>query len=330
MVPDRRPIFDSGVQPQRSLTPQRILEVSDLGKHYRQGKRRIYAVQQVSLTLDAGEILAFLGPNGAGKTTTIKMIVGLVRPDTGQVRIQGWDPHRHPAALKQVGAVLEGNRNTYWRLTPLENLEYFGVLKGMPRWLARRRGLELLEQFDLMEKRSTPVQQFSRGMQQKLAIAVALIHSPRLLLLDEPTLGLDVEASEAVKELVRAIAKAGCSILLTTHQLDVAEELSDRVAIIRGGRLIAEKPTQALIQEFSGTAYRITVAAELTEAQHLTIQALGGMVEGQQIHLSGSAADLYGLFDILRPCPIVEVRQDQADLTQVFLKLVRDQATTGA
>ncbi|MEL7511116.1 MAG: ABC transporter ATP-binding protein, partial [Cyanobacteria bacterium J06554_3] len=187
-----------------------------LRKSYGRRKRRFEAVRDVSLHIAAGEVLAFLGPNGAGKTTTIKMIAGLIRPDAGWVRIAGLDPHRQPDALQGVGAVLEGNRNLYWRLTPLENLEYFGVLRKMPRKAARERGLELLEAFDLLDKRKDPVQKLSRGMQQKIAIAVALIHKPQLLLLDEPTLGLDVEAGETVKQLVRQVAASGCAILLTT------------------------------------------------------------------------------------------------------------------
>ncbi|MGD1952903.1 MAG: ABC transporter ATP-binding protein [Leptolyngbyaceae cyanobacterium] len=301
------------------------LDANHLKKSYGRGKRRFEAVRDVSLQLFAGEVLAFLGPNGAGKTTTIKMMSGLVRPDAGQVRIDGLDPHRQSGALKRVGAVLEGNRNLYWRLTPLENIEYFGGLRQVPRRIARQRGEHLLEQFGLSDKYKTPVQKLSRGMQQKLAIAVALVHQPTLLLLDEPTLGLDVEASETVKTLVRDVAAAGCAILLTTHQLDVAEELSDRVAIIRQGQIVAEQPTQELIQQFSGSTYRIDCGATVDPQRAQKITALGGTVASDQIHFSGDA--LYELLDILRPLPIKEIRQDQADLTDVFLSLIRNDRT---
>ncbi|MBE9069789.1 ABC transporter ATP-binding protein [Leptolyngbya cf. ectocarpi LEGE 11479] len=297
------------------------LDAKNLKKSYGRGKQRFDAVRDVSLRLCAGEVLAFLGPNGAGKTTTIKMIGGLVRPDAGQVNIDGLDPHRQSAALKRVGAVLEGNRNLYWRLTPLENIEYFGGLRQVPRRIARQRGEQLLEQFGLIDKRKTPVQKLSRGMQQKLAIAVALVHQPTLLLLDEPTLGLDVEASETVKTLVRNVAAAGCAILLTTHQLDVAEELSDRVAVIRQGQIIAEQSTQALIQQFSGSMYRIDCAQTIDNQRVGKIAALGGTVTDTQIHFHGDA--LYELLDILRPLPIKEIRQDRAALTDVFLALIR-------
>ena len=301
-----------------------VLATRDLTKTYGRGKGRFEAVKQVSLSLNQGQVLAFLGPNGAGKTTTIKMIAGLVRPDQGRVSIVGEDPHKQSRALRHIGAVLEGNRNLYWRLTPEENLEYFGVLRQMPRRVARRRGAELLAQFGLQDKRQTPVQKLSRGMQQKLAIAVALIHNPQLLLLDEPTLGLDVEASETVKSLVRQIAAEGRAILLTTHQLDVAEELSDRVAIIRQGRIIAEQSTQDLLQQFSGSTYHLEIEGELTPYQRQEAEALGAHLHQTGITFAGSPEALYTLLAVLRPLPISSVQRDRADLTQVFLKLVQD------
>jgi ABC-2 type transport system ATP-binding protein len=300
------------------------LEVENLRKTYRYGGKLVEAVRSVSLTLAAGEVLAFLGPNGAGKTTTIKMIAGLIRPDAGRVRIAGVDPHRNPEALQLVGAVLEGNRNLYWRLTPEENLEYFGVLKGLSRREARRRGRVLLERFDLLSKRRTTVQTLSRGMQQKLAIAVALVHQPKLLLLDEPTLGLDVEATQYVKGLVKAIASEGCAILLTTHQLDIAEELSSSVAIIQKGEIIACSPTRDLIRQFSGTAYTIEVEGELDSARVRVLQAVGANVQEETVVYMGSPEGLYQVFEALKPLPLVEVKKDSADLTEIFLKLVRE------
>jgi ABC-2 type transport system ATP-binding protein len=302
----------------------KALEVDNLKKTYRYGAALLEAVRSVSLTLATGEVLAFLGPNGAGKTTTIKMIAGLIRPDAGRVRIAGVDPHRNPEALRLLGAVLEGNRNLYWRLTPEENLEYFGVLKGLTHREARRRGRLLLERFDLLSKRRTTVQTLSRGMQQKLALAVALIHQPKLLLLDEPTLGLDVEATQNVKALVRSIANEGCAILLTTHQLDIAEELSDRVAIIQKGEIIAASPTRELIQQFSGTAYTIEVEGELDPARVRVLQGVGAEVQAGRVVYMGSPEGLYQVIEALKPLPLIQVKKDSADLTEIFLKLVRE------
>ncbi|HEY9629698.1 MAG TPA: ABC transporter ATP-binding protein [Coleofasciculaceae cyanobacterium] len=298
-----------------------VLEAVDLQKIYRNRQKTVAAVQEVSLTLAAKEVLAFLGPNGAGKTTTIKMIAGLILPDRGSVRIAGRDPHREPKALRSLGAVLEGNRNVYWRLTPEENLEYFGVLRGLTRQVAQQRAQVLLERFDLIDKRRSQVQKLSRGMQQKLAIAVSLIHDPQLLLLDEPTLGLDVEATASVKQLVREIAAEGRAILLTTHQLDIAEELSDRVAIINQGKIVIEEPTSELIRQFSGTAYRIELEQELDTDRAYKIGALGAVIEGNRVAVH-EVSLLYPILEILKPLPLVRLEKDRANLTEIFLKLV--------
>jgi ABC-2 type transport system ATP-binding protein len=301
----------------------RVLEAQHLRKTYRSQGKVLEAVQDVSLELSMGEVLAFLGPNGAGKTTTIKMIAGLILPDQGWVSIAGRNPHRDSRTLRSLGAVLEGNRNLYWRLTPQENLEYFGVLRGLTRRTAHQRGRELLERFGLADKQRTTVQTLSRGMQQKLAIAVALIHDPQLLLLDEPTLGLDVEATQTVKQLIREIAAEGRAILLTTHQLNIAEELSNRVAIIQKGKIAIEEPTSELIRQFSGTTYTIELEHPLSSEKVSKVQQLGGTLQGQQIYVRESD-ELYQILDVLKPLPFVRIYRDQANLTDIFLKLVRE------
>jgi ABC-2 type transport system ATP-binding protein len=310
----------------------KVLEVYHLQKTYRQGGKQVQAVVDVSLTLAAGEILAFLGPNGAGKTTTIKMIAGLIQPDAGSVRILGRDPHADPGALAQVGAVLEGNRNLYWRLTPLQNLEYFGVLRGLSPRTARQRGAELLETFGLGEKRDVAVQTLSRGMQQKVAIAVALLHQPALLLLDEPTLGLDVEAAQAVKSLIRQIAASGRAILLTTHQLDIAEALSDQVAVIERGIIIAQAPTQEMIRQFAGAAgsYRIELEQKLDPSRAERLAQQGVEILGShQLRFSGSSETLYQVLEILKPLPLLRIKREEADLTHIFLKLLKRRREQG-
>lgn len=298
-----------------------ILETQHLKKVYR-GRKTVSAVQDVSLQIAAGEVLAFLGSNGAGKTTTIKMIAGLILPDAGRVQVAGRDPHQDAKARRAIGAVLEGNRNVYWRLTPEENLVYFGVLRGLSQKVAQQRSRDLLERFELVDKRRSLVQTLSRGMQQKLAIAVALIHDPQLLLLDEPTLGLDIEATASVKRLIREIAGEGRAILLTTHQLDVAEELSDRVAIINQGEIVVEEPTSLLIRQFSGSAYLIELEQPLDAQRSSKLAGLGVRLQGTQIHVPESEA-LYQILEILRPLPLVRVEKEQANLADIFLKFVR-------
>ncbi|MGQ9836430.1 MAG: ABC transporter ATP-binding protein [Cyanobacteriota bacterium] len=304
----------------------KALEAQHLQKSYRQGGKTIPAVVDVSLTIAAGEVLAFLGPNGAGKTTTIKLIAGLIRPDAGTVRILGQDPYRDPQVLAQVGAVLEGNRNLYWRLTPLQNLEYFGVLRGLQAKTARQRGLELLETFGLMGKQGVAVQTLSRGMQQKLAIATALIHRPALLLLDEPTLGLDVEAAQTVKSLIRQVAAGGQAILLTTHHLDIAEVLSDQVAVIQQGMIIAQAPTRDLIRHFAGAAstYHIELEQAIDSERAAQLQSLGVVVEEpHRLRFTGSSEELYRVLARMNPTPLLSIKRAEADLTHIFLKLLK-------
>lgn len=300
-----------------------ILSAQSLQKTFHSGSKSVRAVQDVSLELYAGEVVAFLGPNGAGKTTTIKMIAGLILPDGGTVEVVGMNPHLNPRAMQQIGAVLEGSRNLYWKLTPEENIEYFGVLRGLTRRTARTQGNQLLERFELSHKRKIPVQELSRGMQQKVAIAVALVHRPRVLLLDEPTLGLDVEASEVVKEIVTNIAQEGCGILLTTHQLEIAEELSHRVLIIQQGQILVKEMTTTLIQQFSGTAYTIELPELLDADRQSKVALIGGAVEERMIFVHETEM-LYAVLSILKPLPILRISKERSRLSDIFLQLIRE------
>jgi ABC-2 type transport system ATP-binding protein len=300
-----------------------ILNARNLEKTFHGRGKSVRAVQDVSLQLYEGEVLAFLGPNGAGKTTTIKMIAGLILPDAGTVDIVGMNPHHNPRAMQQIGAVLEGSRNLYWKLTPEENIEYFGVLRGLTRSTARTRGQQLLERFELSHKRKTPVQALSRGMQQKVAISVALVHRPRVLLLDEPTLGLDVEASEVVKEIVTKIAQEGCGVLLTTHQLEIAEELSHRVMIIQQGQILVEESTTKLIQQFSGTAYAIELPEPLDSDRQSKVAVMGGVVEDRIIFVHETET-LYAVLSILEPLPLLRINKERSRLSDIFLQLIRE------
>ncbi|WP_105318363.1 ABC transporter ATP-binding protein [Thermus tenuipuniceus] len=289
------------------------------GLHKRFGT--LEAVRGVSLALRPGEVLAFLGKNGAGKTTTVKMLSGLLLPDRGEVRLLGKDPFRDPWALKHLGAVLEGNRNTYWRLTALENLVYFGVARGLRLAAARKRALALLEEYGLLEKAHTEVRHLSRGMQQKLALLQALVHDPEVLLLDEPTLGLDVETSLQMRDKIRALARGGKAILLTTHQLEVAEALAHRVAIVHRGEVVLEESKEALLARFAGEHYVLELEAPPPPGVLARLRALG--VEGEGPFLvRGDGEALWRVLEALKPLPLKKVAKAEADLLEVFLKVV--------
>jgi ABC-2 type transport system ATP-binding protein len=198
------------------------------------------AVKGIELTIGAGEFYGLLGPNGAGKTTTLRMIAGLLRPDAGTIEIFGIDALANPAAAKQLVAWLPDEPMLYDKLTPLEYLEFVAGLWRMDAGTAERRAQELLERLDLWAQRDERCEGFSRGMKQKAALAGALIHDPRLLILDEPLTGLDAAIARQVKDLLLDRARRGCTIILTTHILDVAERLVDRIGIIQSGELLAQ------------------------------------------------------------------------------------------
>jgi ABC-2 type transport system ATP-binding protein len=198
------------------------------------------AVIDLDLTIEAGEIYALLGPNGAGKTTTLRMVCGLLAPDAGSIEIDGIDALANPAGAKQVTAWLPDEPLLYDRLTPLEYLEFVAGLWQVPAELARGRAQSLLTELGLWPHRGEQCEGFSRGMRQKTALAGALLHDPALLILDEPLSGLDAAASRQVKDLLRARVQTGRTVVLTTHVLEVAERLADRIGILSNGRMVAE------------------------------------------------------------------------------------------
>jgi ABC-2 type transport system ATP-binding protein len=204
------------------------------------------AVIDLDLTITAGEIYALLGPNGAGKTTTLRMVCGLLAPDAGNITINGIDALADPAAAKRITAWLPDEPLLYDRLTPLEYLEFVAGLWAVPPGIARLRAQGLLTELGLWPHRDELCEGFSRGMRQKTALAGALLHDPDLLIMDEPLSGLDAAASRQVKDLLRARTRTGRTIVLTTHVLEVAERLADRIGIISGGRMIAEGTFAAL------------------------------------------------------------------------------------
>ncbi len=215
--------------------PAPALRLKNLHKSF--GKK---AVDGLDLTVRPGEFYALLGANGAGKTTTLRMVAGLLQPDEGEIFIDGIDARKNPLAAKQRTAWLPDEPLLYDKLTPLEYLEFVAGLWGMKSDEAASRAENLLRRLNLWEQRNQRCEGFSRGMRQKTVLAGALIHAPRLLMLDEPLTGLDAGASRQVKDMLTEQTAQGVAVILTTHILEVAEKLADRIGIIAHGRLIAE------------------------------------------------------------------------------------------
>jgi len=198
------------------------------------------AVDNLTLGVRAGELYALLGPNGAGKTTTLRMVAGLLKPDAGAISVFGTDALADSAAAKRLIAWAPDEPMLYDRLNPLEYLEFVAGLWGVDAKTARAKAEELLKWLGLWENRAERCEGFSRGMKQKTALAGALIHDPRLLILDEPLTGLDAAVSRQVKDLLQQRVRDGATVILTTHILEVAERMADRIGIIQSGRLVAE------------------------------------------------------------------------------------------
>ncbi|MFB6068582.1 MAG: ABC transporter ATP-binding protein [Halobacterium sp.] len=311
-------------------TRETVLSVENLRKTYGDGEDAVRAVDGVSFSVDRGEVVGVLGPNGAGKTTTIKSILGLVVPSAGRVEIAGVDADDDPRGVyRHVGAMLEGARNVYWKLTVRENLEFFAALGGNDPEAARARHDKLLEQFNLAEKADDAVNELSRGQKQKVSLAATLARGTDVVFLDEPTLGLDVEASvELRRELRRLADEEDITIVLSSHDMDVVEQVCDRVVILSDGRVIADDPVEDLVGVFETQAYRIEVADSVPggvrDALEREYVVEDWEVLADRTRFEVTLADdhtLYGVLDVLRDggCALLDVDGLEPDLEDVFL-----------
>ncbi|RPJ24758.1 MAG: ABC transporter ATP-binding protein [Chloroflexi bacterium] len=215
--------------------PENLIEARDLAKRY--GDK--VAVNNVSFEVYGGEVFGFLGPNGAGKTTTLKMIVGLLQPTSGTVHVAGYDVQTQSRLAKAACGYVPDTPNLYAKLTGRELLRFVGDLYDLDRTQATRRAEELLRMFELANAADDTVDSYSHGMQQKTSLAAALMHDPKVLVLDEPTVGLDPKSARLIKDILRQLAERGAAVMLSTHILEIAERMCDRIGIINRGELIA-------------------------------------------------------------------------------------------
>ncbi len=212
-----------------------MIELNELTKRY----GATTAVDRLTLSIRAGEIFGFLGPNGAGKTTTIRMMMGLLQPSAGSVLLGGFDLHSEPLRAKALCGFVPDRPHVYEKLTGAEYLDFTADLYGVDEATMTRRRERLLQLFDLAEWRAELAESYSHGMKQRLVMAGALMHAPNILIVDEPTVGMDPRGARLLKRIFRDLAAGGATVFMSTHSLEVAEELCDRVGIIMRGRLIA-------------------------------------------------------------------------------------------
>ncbi len=217
------------------------------GPVFRKTSKTVSALEGVSFEVKNGEIFGLLGPNGAGKTTTIKTICTLIQPSSGEVYVNGHDVVKDSQRARQdLGVMLTGDRTLYWKLTGRENLEYFAALYHMDRAEAKERIHSLLKLVGLEERQDTLVENYSTGMRMRLSFVKGILHNPPVVLLDEPTMSLDPQSARLIREIIQDLRRDGHAILLTTHYMEEADQLSDRVAVIDHGKIIALAPPREL------------------------------------------------------------------------------------
>lgn len=307
-----------------------VITVAHLTKRYKD----IVAVNDVSFSVQPGEILGILGPNGSGKTTTLKSILGIVHYDSGHIAIDGMEHRMHREYLmRHAGAVLEGNRNVYWYLSPRENLEYFAGIKGLSTASIKDRMEMLLEMLELTDVSQKTVREFSRGMQQKVAIACAFIHDPKILFLDEPTLGLDVETTRAIKILLKKIvAEEQKTIIVTSHDMRFIEDVCDRVLIINKGRIISHETVSSLKNKYALRTLKIVTEATLSDAQRQSLLLLDScnieeFETGHRVIVGLKKTNLiYELMNILarEHTEIRSIDIEEDNLEDIFVNLIHN------
>lgn len=237
----------------------KAIEVENLTKYY--GK--VKAVDNISFTIEKGKICGILGSNGSGKTTTIKSICDLIIPNEGSIKIFGNDNKK---SIEHISAVFEGTRNLYWRLTPRENLRYFAGIRGLGGRKIENNIDILLDKFNLTDKKDVMVNNLSRGMQQKVAIAMTLICNTEIILLDEPTLGLDVQSFIDIKDMLSDIASSmNKTILLSTHNMNLVQDICNDVVILNKGKIIAHDSVEKLMDMFESMTYEIILIESLSK-----------------------------------------------------------------
>jgi len=224
------------------------------------------AVDEVSLHIKAGQVLALLGPNGAGKTTTVRMLTTVLRPSSGTARIAGYDVRTHPVDVRAAVGVLTEDHGLYDRMHMEEYLDFFGQIYDMPTPKRKERIHYLLDKFDLLDARNRRIGKFSKGMRQKLSLARSLLHSPPVLLLDEPTSAMDPASARLVRDAIKTLRSEDRAIIICTHNLAEAEELADTIAIIHSGKIIVNGTAAQLKEHLLGPGeYQVQLANSLKD-----------------------------------------------------------------
>lgn len=296
-----------------------MLSVVQISKHFGQ----IKAVDDVSFEVTAGEIYGLLGPNGAGKSTTIRCVSGLAQPDEGEVLINGFSIHSEPIKAKQELGLVPQDLALYQDLTAFDNLNFWGQAYGLKGINLKQRIATVLSQVGLENRAKEPVKNFSGGMKRRLNFACGIIHQPKLLLLDEPTVGVDPQSREHLLSAIEALKADGTAVLYTTHYMQEAERLCDRVAIIDHGKIIAQGSVNELRQQM-GEKDLITLEGHFNDldASHLTeFEVLEFSTQKIRLLAADAASRLSDILNRFEARQIQHTAVQQANLESLFIKL---------
>lgn len=321
-----------------------VIDVKGLVRKYHsatgilhQRRRETVAVDHVDLQVRRGELFGLLGPNGAGKTTTIKVLTTLLLPTEGSVKVLGYDVVKQPMEVrKRIGLILGGERGLYYRVTARQNLRYFADIYGVPLSIRERRIEEVLERVKLLDKADTRVEDFSRGMKQRLHIAKGMVHDPELIFMDELTIGLDPEAARDARQMTKELIREGKTVLLTTHYMYEADELCDRIGVITRGKIVALDTPGGLKSLVKDTSVIEVEGFGITERDLEALKALDGvrtvtanMCEDKQtlrVQVGDPASVLSKVTHLLEERKVIGMRVKEPTLEDAYLWLVRDDA----
>ncbi|MEQ8172488.1 MAG: ABC transporter ATP-binding protein [Candidatus Eremiobacterota bacterium] len=302
-----------------------LIEVEKLSKKFKD----ITAVDEVSFDVNQGEFFGFLGPNGAGKTTTINILTGLARPDSGRIHMAGLECTKNPKLVQHLTGIVPDDSNLYPELSGFENLCFCASLYGMTKSNRQTRAHELLETFDLKEAAHRKFGGYSKGMKRKLTIAAGIIHNPKILFLDEPTTGIDVASARQIRKLTAELHRKGTTIFLTTHYIEEAERLCERIAFIVKGRIVKIDTVSNLLQPvqeknvmlFSISIQTTNLCSRLREAfPHFEFQSLSP----EQIRVESAAKISIGSlvrFIEEQDAEVMEARRIRPSLEEIFVRL---------
>jgi ABC-2 type transport system ATP-binding protein len=322
---------------------QNVIEAKDLVRVYRSStgflrkkKKETLAVNKVSFSVEKGELFGVLGPNGAGKTTTIKMLTTLLTPTSGSASVLGFDVTKDAVEVRQrIGLILGGERGLYYRVSGRQNLKYFADLYGVPLQTRDARIQEVLDLVGLSAKADTKVEDYSRGMKQKLHIAKGIIHDPEVIFMDEPTIGLDPQASRETRKLTKDLIDKGKTILLTTHYMFEADELCRRIAVINNGRIVAldtphglkglVKDTAVIEVEGFGIDDKVMERVRKLEGVRTVSATINESKQVMRVQVC-DAGELLSPVTKALDCKVIDVRVKEPTLEDAYLWLVEGHA----